>query len=396
MTSRLSSDQIEQLSPLLGSLARLIARGAPADERQLRMLISATDLEPSGQVVQELQRWAGFLLDMRGWSDDTLRQTVVESLMLRGLPEAPVLLAVSEVAAAPPVPSAPPSSPTASPQSPASTPAGQLWVSTDSVELKAVRVGRSASAEFDVRGGPGHVDVDNDQVRVTPAQFGPDTTRIRVEVCPIVSGMIWTPVRLLTAAETREVNVVAQVIDSAESAQFVDAAGQNVVLRSAEELLRFCDANWQEATGYLADGRVQEFLDSIEAAEAAQSAAVCSALPDRNIALERFLRDGLSAKPPDFRANDFEVISALGYGPKPVFFRQPERVTLLIENCGKRGYLYGHVQPLVPWLSVPRPRFGCLPSETAEVELVVDKSKKAGLLKQLFSAGEELYEIVTE
>ena len=38
MTSRLSSDQIEQLTPVLGSLARLIARGNQPGDRQLGLL----------------------------------------------------------------------------------------------------------------------------------------------------------------------------------------------------------------------------------------------------------------------------------------------------------------------------------------------------------------------
>lgn len=73
--------------------------------------------------------------------------------------------------------------------------------------------------------------------------------------------------------------------------------------------------------------------------------------------------------------------------------RRPEVVTLHILNKSKRGYLYGRVEPVVDWLRIPQPQFGCLPGQIAEVPIHVDKAKrKLGL----FSLRTELFEIVLE
>jgi len=98
MTSRLSSDKLTEMTPLLGSLARLIARGTTVDTRQLQMLLTAADLETHPDALQELRRWAHLLQRVYESSDGTLRHAAVEGLMLRGLPEAPALLAVATVA----------------------------------------------------------------------------------------------------------------------------------------------------------------------------------------------------------------------------------------------------------------------------------------------------------
>ena len=66
-------------------------------------------------------------------------------------------------------------------------------------------------------------------------------------------------------------------------------------------------------------------------------------------------------------------------------------VSLLIENTSARGYLFGTVAPLVPWLTVPQPHFGCLPGQVAEIKLHADHSAKKG---GLFSLGTELFEII--
>ncbi len=98
MTSRLSSEALNQLTPLLGSLARLVARGSQVSEAQLRTLLLGADLESEPAALEELKRWGRLLTALREQPSEENRHATVEALMLRGLPEAPVLLAVDTVA----------------------------------------------------------------------------------------------------------------------------------------------------------------------------------------------------------------------------------------------------------------------------------------------------------
>jgi len=197
MTRRLSSEALNQLIPLLGSLARLVARGSRVSEDQLRTLLLGVDLESDPAALEELKRWSQLLTALREQPSEDNRLATVEALMLRGLPEAPVLLAVDTVVrneGSPPPPK-------------------RLRASVERLDLGVLPLGQGATAEFEVQGGPGQVVVDSDQVRVTPQQFGAGVTRIRVEVKPLASGgALWTTLKLLTASETLEVPVVAQWI----------------------------------------------------------------------------------------------------------------------------------------------------------------------------------------
>jgi parallel beta-helix repeat protein len=197
VTSRLSSEALNQLIPLLGSLARLVARGSRVSEAQLRTLLLGVDLESDPAALEELKRWSQLLTALRERPSEDNRHATVEALMLRGLPEAPVLLAVDTVVR--------------NEESP--LPPKRLRASVERLDLGVLSPGQGATAEFEVQGGPGHVAVDSDQVWVTPQQFGAGVTRIRVEVKPLASGgTLWTTLKLLTASETLEVPVVAQWI----------------------------------------------------------------------------------------------------------------------------------------------------------------------------------------
>jgi hypothetical protein len=197
MTRRLSSEALNQLIPLLGSLARLVARGSRVSEDQLRTLLLGVDLESDPAALEELKRWSQLLTALREQPSEDNRLATVEALILRGLPEAPVLLAVDTVVrneGSPPPPK-------------------RLRASVERLDLGVLSPDQGATAEFEVQGGPGQVVVDSDQVRVTPQQFGAGVTRIRVEVKPLASsGALWTTLKLLTASETLEVPVVAQWI----------------------------------------------------------------------------------------------------------------------------------------------------------------------------------------
>lgn len=97
MISRLSSGVLEQLVPLLGGLARLVAQSSSLSDVQLKTLLLGAGLENDTVALEELKRWARLLAALHERPAE-LREATMEALMLRGLPEAPVLLAVATVA----------------------------------------------------------------------------------------------------------------------------------------------------------------------------------------------------------------------------------------------------------------------------------------------------------
>ncbi len=201
MTSPLSTDQIVQLTPLLGSLARMVTAGSSLGSAELEMLLMGAGLDDEPAIVEELRRWGRLLHVLRDNPSPELRRAAVEGLLLRGVAEAPVLLAVDTVAGGAPSSSTAPAPAAAAPR---------LTSSVASLDFGTLPAGQSGVREFEVTGGPGQVAVDGDQIRVKPTQFGAEATRIRVEVRPGGGSLLWTPLKLVTAGETVEVPVLAQ------------------------------------------------------------------------------------------------------------------------------------------------------------------------------------------
>jgi hypothetical protein len=200
MSSRLSSERIQQLTPLLASLARLVAGGAPLAEAELQTLLLGADLESDLAMLTELKRWVLLLKALRAQPSPELRLATMEALVLRGLPEASALLAVDTVASSG-------ARPTTSPNL-ASAP--RIWASVSSLDFGTLAPGQPARGEFEVQGGPGQIVVESDQVTIKPQQFGAGSTRVYVEARPLSEGLLWTTLKLVTASETLQVPVLAQ------------------------------------------------------------------------------------------------------------------------------------------------------------------------------------------
>ena len=74
----------------------MIASGSAVHDASIRILLVGADLETDAKMQTEVERWAALLLTLRDHPD--LRQVTTEALVLRGLPEATVVLAVATVA----------------------------------------------------------------------------------------------------------------------------------------------------------------------------------------------------------------------------------------------------------------------------------------------------------
>jgi len=203
MSSRLSSEAIQRLTPLLASLARLVAGGAQLAEGELQVLLLGADLESDPAMLTEIKRWVLLLKALRAQPTPEIRLATREALVLRGLPEASVLLAVDTVASSVAKP--------ATPLNPSAAPC--IWTSVNSLDFGTLAPGQPARGEFEVRGGPGQIVVESDQVVVTPQQFGAGSTRVHVDARPLSSGLLWTTLKLVTVSETLQVPVLAQWVN---------------------------------------------------------------------------------------------------------------------------------------------------------------------------------------
>ena len=207
MSSRLTQEFIQELAPLLGSLARMIARGSDLSNDQLQIILEGAGLETELDALAELVRWGRLLVRVREHPSAQVREAVVEALFLRGLPEATVLLAIDTVAAT-------------AHQIPTESTIGddgkskhhglRLAVDMATLNFGVLPVDSPGILSLMVLGGPGHVAVESDQLTVRPMQFGPEDTQVQVEVRPLVGSVLWTSIKLITAAETLEVPVVAE------------------------------------------------------------------------------------------------------------------------------------------------------------------------------------------
>jgi hypothetical protein len=165
-------------------------------------------------------------------------------------------------------------------------------------------------------------------------------------------------------------------------------------LNRPEDLIRLCDClhggephAWERGVGWLQAGKLASALRFFQKDGLAREAEQYAQQSNPNIGLELLLRQ-LGAKPArHFRDNQRQVISQIT-GP---LSRKPAVVEYALLNTSKRGYLHGYVRPLVAWLSIAEPHFGCLPDQEAVITLQPDYAQRTRM--PLFG-GIELFEIV--
>jgi len=195
-TSKISKEKFERMTPLLGSLSRLVSNGAKLDDSALETLLIGRELEDDQICLKELRRWGKLLTAMRDNPSKLQREATVEALLVRGLSEAQVLLAVSTVAEK-------------GSTIEIETIQASLSVSVSSIEFGEIKAGETPEAEIEIEGGSGQVYVDSDQLDVSPLNFGPGKTRLHVKLKPMHSDLLWTSIKLLTSQETLEIPVIA-------------------------------------------------------------------------------------------------------------------------------------------------------------------------------------------
>ena len=197
MTDPLSLDRLQQVLPSLRDVAEVVRRNGSLSHNDLRLLLSGgTDEE---WALTELQSWAKILALIRGLGDPHRCDLAVRALMLRGVPEAPALLAVNIVA---PHASKQPPVPTSSLQA-VSLP---IKVNREAIGFGDLKPGQQVRATLKVSGGPGQAFATSDLVSVEPAMFGPGETALTVRVSGGLDGQILFSTLVLDSG-TQRVNV---------------------------------------------------------------------------------------------------------------------------------------------------------------------------------------------
>jgi len=184
-------EQVEPLLEALEYIAKMLQQRGAFNQNEIPMLLSASRVDPEWGADQ-LKRWAKILKAVR--EDSSKLKVGQTALMKFGIPEAHAMLAVSMVSTG------------------ASQP-GPLSASKSRLDFGTLSSGESVKAEFEVEGGPGEIIVESDRVRVDPRQFSGGNTKVRLEISPLKSGLLWSSIKLVAANETVELPVMAQWSD---------------------------------------------------------------------------------------------------------------------------------------------------------------------------------------
>lgn len=195
MPSSLTVEEFDQLISILGRVARLAAQTPQLSDAQLDMLLIGADLESNIAAQQELKRWSRLLANLR-MQPIVLYDSVLEALKMRGIPEASASLAAKTVID--------------SRSSLADAVTQKLKVSVTHLDFGVVDLNQIATAEFTVEGGPGHIIAESDHLSVAPTAFGAGKTQIHVAAKSRSATGLWTELKLITASDSIEIQVVAQ------------------------------------------------------------------------------------------------------------------------------------------------------------------------------------------
>ncbi len=189
MPTSLPHDQVESLLPVLGYVATMVRDHGIVERDDLEILLLGSGVEGE-QAIEETTLWATILGKARGITDPTRRETVQRALMLRGVPEAPAMLALATVTA--------PSS------------AHPLTVSVDHLDFGVLDSGVGATVEIMIGGGPGRLVAGSDAIHIEPDVFGVMPTVVTVGVEGLPGGMLLSSITVVTERESRDLAVMAR------------------------------------------------------------------------------------------------------------------------------------------------------------------------------------------
>lgn len=176
----------------------------------------------------------------------------------------------------------------------------------------------------------------------------------------------------------------------------LDHADQTSAVTRPQDIIRLCDClqgspphAWERGVALLGAGKIAAALRFLGEEALAVEAERLARDVDPNIGLETILRR-LGARPPAKYMDNQRDVARHITGP---LSKKPPEVLYGVLNTSQRGYMHGFVRPLVEWLAIPEPRFGCLPGQEGIVKILPDYARRASV--PLFG-GISLFEVVLE
>ncbi len=197
--------------------------------------------------------------------------------------------------------------------------------------------------------------------------------------------------RYATAAEMRQALLALgePVLLQVELPPFVLREGQEA--STLRDLVRLCSTHWDDGLRALVNGRIEDWLahsaSSLHDAGQTLQAQEVEAAARRAVQAREKMAHDASRPGRETIAHHaafaawLEEMGAVGVQPRLEvqprgfdFGQIPPNMKAVtnihIRNKGQ-GYLTGHVESRFPWLTVPKPLFGCRAGETTEVQIVV-------------------------
>jgi len=194
MTEPLPHDQLVKIIPLLRHIAEMVKKTGPLNHKGINLLLMGSGISESW-ALDEIDQWAKILNTVAYSIDMDELEFAKRALMLRGIPEANCFLAIGTVAGK----------------------SDQLSVSVDSIDLGTLPYGQEGHFEFEIHGGPGRIECENEHVSVIPPDFRSANQKIRVNINPLYNGVLFSEINITSVRGTTKIPISARWLSKSEN-----------------------------------------------------------------------------------------------------------------------------------------------------------------------------------
>ncbi len=194
MTEPLPQDQLVKIIPLLRHIAEMVKKTGPLNHKGINLLLMGSGISESW-ALDEIDQWAKILNTVVYSIDMDELEFAKRALMLRGIPEANCSLAIGTVAGK----------------------SDQLSVSVDSIDLGTLPYGQEGHFEFEIHGGPGRVECENEHVSIIPPDFRSTNQKIRVNINPLLDGVLFSEINIISVGGTTKIPISARWLSKSEN-----------------------------------------------------------------------------------------------------------------------------------------------------------------------------------
>lgn len=198
------SERVQNLLPAIRSLAELVHKRGVPTQADLQSLLFSLGMEYDSEAFSMFEGWGLALATVRGEATNNDIECATHALILRSVPKAYAVLAISLVTGRLPHISI------------AGTDSGRpIQSSHTSVYFGELHPHQTAEATLSVTGGPGRVEFSSDMLSVRPDSFGPERTSLTITLKGgTVGQLLWDKLVLQGQHEHVSVDITALWLQS--------------------------------------------------------------------------------------------------------------------------------------------------------------------------------------